>query len=257
MGAWATDANIPLHDAESRLRLRWSEWHQVQGRQRVIIQPAEKTGEVWRLGTGNEYFLVENRGPGLYDRAFTVRGLAIYHVDRTVKLSGQEGAFQDRLLDCVDCDKWHPYIMNMQGDGRFDLQTGVNAGQPVYEDDLFRDGDSLGEDSSGLAVGQDHQIASTNWYSGQPSGLSIRDIAVQTDGTIVATLEAPATGQCGDLLCSSGEACAPLTCESPGISNAAGCGCSTQSGIWVLALGAGLLLLEQRFRRAHERIFRR
>ena len=31
MGAWSYDPKIPLPDAETRLRLRWANWHQVQG----------------------------------------------------------------------------------------------------------------------------------------------------------------------------------------------------------------------------------
>ncbi len=237
MGAWGYDANIPLHDAESRFRLRWSNWHQVQGRQRVSIGPAEATGEVWRLGAGDEYFLVENRGPGgLFDRAFTTRGLAVYHVDRRVKLKGDEGKFQDRILDCVNCDKFHPYIMNVQGDGKFELQAN-NKAEPNYEDDLFRDGDSLGPDGSNLALSADHQVASTHWYSGMPSGLAISGITVLSTGAIVATLEAPAADQCGDLLCSEGDSCAPVTCEHPGEWNAGGCGCgSSAAGPLALAL---------------------
>jgi MYXO-CTERM domain-containing protein len=226
----------------------------VQGRQRVRIGPAETTGEVWRLGAGDEYFLIENRGPGTFDKAFTVRGLAVYHVDRRVKLRGEEGRFQDRILDCVNCDKWHPYIMNVQGDGRFDLQTtAVNSGYPVYEDDLFRDGDSLVADKSGTPLGPTHEESSSNWYSGQPSGIAIRNIAVGTDGTIVAELEAPLSGQCDETLCAEGEGCAPVTCADPGES-AVGCQCSSSPTVLLGALAA--LLLEQRLRRREQRLLR-
>lgn len=253
MGSWLYDNNIPLHDAETRFRLRWANWHQVQGRQRVVIRPAETSGEVWRLGIGNEYFLVENRGPGQFDKSFTTRGLAVYHVDRS-GLRGEEGRFQDRILDCVNCDKWRPFILNLQGDGKFELQRDDSA-KVNYEDDLFRDGDSLGEDKSGMPLSEAHQVASTNWYSGQPSGISISGIQVRDDGTIVATLEAPSSGQCAETLCAEGEGCFPVTCEHPGESNAAGCGCSGSPGVLLGALG--LLLLEQRFRRRQQRVFRR
>jgi hypothetical protein len=244
MGAWGYDPKIPLHDAETRFRLRWANWHQVQGKQRVFIAPSEGTGEVWRLGTGDEYFLLENRGPGgQFDQAFTARGLAVYHVDRTVKLKGDEGRFQDRILDCVNCDKFHPYIMNVQGDGKFELQADDNA-KFSYEDDLFRDGDSLGPDSSHTPLSGDHQVSSTNWYSGEPSGIEIRDVVVTPDGPIIVTLVAPPTGQCGETLCTDGEGCAPLTCEKPGDA-AAGCQCGSGAGALAL-LALALLLRAQR-----------
>lgn len=253
MGTWGYDANIPLHDAETRFRLRWATWHQVQGKQRVTIAPSEGTGEVWRLGTGDEYFLVENRGAAQFDRSFTVRGLAVYHVDRRVKLQGEEGRFQDRLFDCVNCDRFHPYIMNVQGDGKLELQTDPHA-KFSYQDDLFRDGDSLGADKSGLPLSAEHQVASTNWYSGEVSGLELRDIRLSDEGPITVTLIAPSSGQCGETLCAEGEACAPLTCESPGDSAAPGCGCGAAplGGFAVL----GLLLLEQRLRRRQRGVFR-
>ncbi|MBK7858473.1 MAG: hypothetical protein IPJ65_07585 [Archangiaceae bacterium] len=252
MGAWGYDPNIPLHDAESRFRLRWGNWHQVQGKQKVVIAPAEGTGEVWRLGTGDEYFLVENRGPGQFDRSFTTRGLAVYHVDRRVKLAGEEGRFQDRILDCVNCDAFHPYIMNVQADEKFELQQ--PQAKFSYEDDLFRDGAFLGADPSGVPLSADHPVASTNWYSGQPSGIEIGQIRVSDDGAITATLIAPSEGQCGEKLCDEGEACAPLTCESPGESSA---GCQCGAGQGPLVLGALLLLLlEQRLRRRQQRVFR-
>ncbi|MBL8951386.1 MAG: hypothetical protein JNK82_11445 [Myxococcaceae bacterium] len=247
-------ANLKLHDAESRFRLRWADWHQVQGRQRVRIGPAETTGEVWRLGVGDEYFLIENRGPGgVFDKQFTARGLAVYHVDRRVKLKGDEGKFQDRILDGVNDDKWHPYILNLQADGLFELQAS-DAARPDYENDLFRDGDALGADSSGTPFSADHPVASTNYYSGTPSGIFISDITVTPEGPIDVTLEAPGADQCNDRLCDEGVGCAPVTCESPGAWKVGGCGCNVGAEG---ALGLGLLLLlEQRLRRRQQRVFR-
>jgi M6 family metalloprotease-like protein len=249
MGAWVYDSNIPLHDAESRFRLRWDNWHQVHGVQHVVINPAETSGEVWRLGTGSEYFLVESRGPeGQYDHSFTARGLAVYHVDRTVKLSGVEGKFQDRLLDCVNCDAWHPYIMNVQADGRFDLQ---NALPLNCADDLFRDGDSLVQDDAGVAIGPMHQVPSTNFYDGGMSGIEIRDIVALDGGAFAVTLVAPEIDPCAESLCPSGDGCQPVECTMP-LPAPKGCGCGA---IGLSPVLAALLLLEQRLRRRHQRVF--
>lgn len=242
MGAWSYDDAVPLPDAETRWRLRWANWHQVSGRQRVIVAPAEKSGEVWRLGTGDEYFLVENRGPGgRFDRRVSTRGLAVFHVDRTLKqLRGEEGRFVDRILNCVNCDAWHPYIMWLQADGLFEVQSN---GKPDYPNDLFRDGDALKPSAGAGPFSQANHPLSSDFYSGQPSGISITAIRVMADDSIEVTLEAPTEGQCGQSLCAEGEGCAPLTCADAGASARNGC----QAAFGMLA-GVGLVGLLRRRR---------
>lgn len=244
MGSWGYSYDIALPDAETRFRLRWANWFQVQGTMRVVVPPAETTGQVYRLGTGDEYFLVENRGPGVFDGEMTLRGLVVNHVDRRVRINGEEGRFQERLADCVNCDAWHPYIRLAQADGRF----GVEAGEKANDgEDLFRDGDALRPDPEELPLGTGHRVESTNYYAGAQSGFVIRDIKVRADGNIEATFEAPGSGQCGDTLCPEGEGCAPVACgPRPGE-------VSCSAGPWglaplsVLALG-GLLRRRRRCR---------
>jgi M6 family metalloprotease-like protein len=232
MGSWPYDPKVPLPDAETRYRLRWANLFQVSGRQRVTIRPSEAHGDVYRLGTGEEYFLVENRGPGgAFDREFSARGLVVFHVDRRVKLLGDEGRFQERVVDCVNCDKWHPYIRLVQADGRFDLQQ---PGSKVnYPDDLFTDGTSIGPDPSGIPLSATHQVQSTNWYSGAASGISISEVVVHADGTITATLEGPKADVCGEPLCAEGPGCQPASCALP---DPCGCGQGGASAVALLGL---------------------
>ncbi|MBL8914612.1 MAG: hypothetical protein JNM17_28165 [Archangium sp.] len=248
MGAWLYDPNIPLPDAETRFRLRWANWNQVQGRQRVAIRPAETSGDVYRLGIGDEYYLIENRGPGtLVDKSLPERGLAIFHVDRTVKLDGMEGRFVDRILDCVNCDPWHPYIRLLQADNLFEIEQN----KKFAAGDLFQPGDFLRPDTRAIALSETNRVNSTNFYSGAVSGIRVEDIRQLEDGTIEATLDAPAEGQCDERLCTEGEGCAPTTCGE----NTTASGCSTAG---LTPLGAlALLLLEQRFRRREQRFLRR
>ncbi len=243
MGAWSYDRQIPLPDAESRFRLRWANWHQVQGRERVTLHPAQTTGEVYRLGTGDQYFLVENRGPGdRFDGNLTERGLAVFHVDRAGKLGGAEGEFVARLIDCVNCDPWHPFIRLVQADGAFDIEHGRHFGPG----DLFTAGKTLGPAAAGRALSVNTQFNSTNWYDGGVSGISIEDIKVNADGTIEVTLTAPESGQCVERLCDDGPGCAPVTCGTPS-TPAVGCGCS-ESGVLSMGLAVmlGALLLRSR-----------
>lgn len=251
MGTWSYDANIPLPDAETRYRLRWGDWHQVQGRQRVTIRPAETSGDVYRLGTGNEYFLVENRGRGVvFDQSLPARGLAVFHVDRTVKLGGAEGDFVTRILSCVNCDPWHPYIRLLQADGRFEIED-----NGWFETkDLFRDGNSIRSDDTGRSRSATIRTDSLNWYSGASSGLAIEEIVVNADQTITVTLQVPDADQCGDRLCAEGDGCAPVTCETPPPS--AKPGCSVGDPTLVLPCLSAWLLLEQRLRRRKQRVAR-
>jgi M6 family metalloprotease-like protein len=250
MGSWSYDPNIVLPDAETRFRLRWANWLQIQGRQRVTLRPAETSGDVARIGVGGEYFLVENRGPGAFDRSLPVRGLAVFHVDRDVqsvssqgsapKLGSKEGDFINRILDCVNCDPWHPYVRLVQADGNFDLEA---ARRFVAADDLFLDGSQLRSDASNTVRGPTMPINGSNFYSGQPSGFSLNDVRVKGDGTIEVTLDAPAADQCGERLCTEGEGCAPVQCGPP----APKMGCAAiDAGPAGVVLG--LLLLEQRLR---------
>jgi hypothetical protein len=209
MGSWNYSYNIVNFDAETRFRLRWANWFQVQGSMHVVIPPVESTGQVYRLGFGDEYFLVENRGPGTFDADMKLRGLIVNHVDRRVRINGDEGRFQERIANCVDCDPFHPYIRFVQADGLFQVEAGKS---PNEADDLFRDGDTLKADPDNIGLSKDHQVQSTNYYSGDPSGFSIRDITVRADGNIEATLEAPSSGQCDETLCSEGDGCQPVAC---------------------------------------------
>lgn len=249
MGAWSYDPKIVLPDAETRWRLRWANWVQVQGRQRLTLKPVETSGEVARVGIGDEYFLVENRGPGAFDRHLPVRGLAVFHVDRDVrsvttqgsfpKLGAKEGDFVNRILDCVNCDAWHPYVRLVQADGAFDLENNrrFNAA-----DDLFLPGDFILSDPSSSVRSKTNPVNATNFYSGQPSGFALNDVRLLDDGSIEVTLDAPASGQCEERLCPEGEACAPVRCgEAP----RTGCAALPTGPLGLL----GLLLLEQGLRR--------
>ncbi len=232
MGAWFYDEKIPLPDAETRLRLRWSNWRQIQGRQRVVIQPVETSGEIFKVGIGPEYFLIENRGAGQFDRFIGTRGLAVFHVNRAIKLKGEEGEFVSRILDGVNDDPFKPYIQLLQADGRFDIENGKEFSDA---DDLFRAGSQLKADPSGEPMSKTHQVLSSNLQSGAPSGFALNDARLLSDGSIEVTLDGPADGQCGDSLCAAGDGCQPLSC-GPYADPKKSCAVAPESAAAVLAL---------------------
>jgi immune inhibitor A len=79
---------------------------------------------VWRggVGTGREYFLIENRGPYGYDAAMNgIKGLFIWHIDENMNGNTHE---------------WYPghtdyghYLVALeQADGDYDLERNINGG---------------------------------------------------------------------------------------------------------------------------------
>jgi len=231
MGSWSYGPRIPLPDAETRYRLRWGYVTQASWTRRYILRPSETSGDILRLGVGDEYFLLENRGPGRYDQNLATRGLAVFHVDRS-GLSGAEGSFLDRLLFCVNCNPWRPYIRLVEADLRADIASG---GEYSSWTDLFGRGDAISSRSSKAAFGPDNPQQSLRWYDGTVSGFAIKDVFVHGDGRIELTVEAPEADVCAAPLCADGVACVPVNCDE----GTSGCGSSRGSANevpWALLL---------------------
>ena len=79
-----------------------------------------------------EYFLAEVRGPaqgvdtGIRDvKGNPTWGLSLYHVDWSKGPKPSTGEWTGRLLFCLDCDPFHPFIRNLESSGTFGL---VNQG---------------------------------------------------------------------------------------------------------------------------------
>ncbi len=215
MGDWFYDPEVPQLDAPSRVALGWANVHTVRGEERLTLPPAEDFGDVVKLGAGPEHFLVENRGPGrVWDRAMTARGLAVYHVDQTEGPVGIDGGYAIRLLQCVECDPWRPYLMNVQADGLFELQRKEKRHDD--ENDLFRDGDVLLPDPVGIPLGPESAVLSSNRYDGTPTGIELRDVVVDAaTGAITFTAVGPEVDPCEAVRCPRGEVCADGGCALP------------------------------------------
>ena len=139
------NCDLPLLDAASRVLIGWAEEIEVRGRQEVLIAPAEEGGEVYRLGAGSRYFLVENRGRHpLWDGRIESRGLAVYRVNREkAPGSGPYDFLSAWHTGGPNAEEGDPFIMNIPADGDYELQSREGWMDP---DDLFREGDVLGAD---------------------------------------------------------------------------------------------------------------
>lgn len=188
MGSYGNNY-VPQFDAFSRMRIGWANPIPVQGTMTVLIPPVLESGVVYYFETGNEMFVVENRGPeSYYDSIFSKNGLAVYHVNLLREPDPGPFGFVFMLLNCLNCDDWKPFIMNEQADGLFELQRGITGTNP--DNDLFHTGDEF-------PTGMNYEpppsptnlVLNSNNYNGRYTGFSITDIDSDTYAPyILATL---------------------------------------------------------------------
>ena len=167
---------IPLLDAYSRMKIGWADVVDVDGPpESLLIPPAIVSGRVIRIGGESEFYLVENRTPGeFFDADLEKPGLAIYHIDESLLPEPGEWTFIQLVTDCLNCDEWHPFIMNEQPDGKFRIQRGESTDPNIC---LFRGGQSFKPDYlSQNPITDDNAKMHSNWYSGEPSDVLISDI---------------------------------------------------------------------------------
>lgn len=174
------DTGMPLIDAYSRVKIGWAEIVDVTGPvAEYRLPPALTSGYVLRIGGEKEYFLIENRMPGkLFDRALKGPGIAVYHIDESTLPKPGKWTFIQLVQQCLNCNEWHPLIMNMQPNGEFNIQRGISPDPNLC---LFHKGNSLMPDYLNQApLSEEHHTLNSNWYNGEPSDIKIYDIDDQT-----------------------------------------------------------------------------
>ncbi len=171
-----------------------------------------------------EYFLAEVRGPasgvdtGIKNaEGDATWGLALYHVDWSKGPKAATGEWPGRMLFCLDCDPYHPFVRNLESSGTFALvnegpATSVRSpgGAPAVSDDMVLfEGGAISSLPSAQPLADDNRYVATNYYDGTPSGVAIRDVKVNADHSVTATFTAPAVlDPCSDVVCGSMEQCA-------------------------------------------------
>lgn len=227
MGDYDEGADVDLPDAESRRALGWQTHVVVSGTQTLTLLPAGQGGIAVKLGMMNqhrqEYFLAEVRGPaagvdtGVKDaRGNDTWGLALYHVDWSKGPKASTGEWPNRLLFCLDCDPYHPFVRNLESSGTFALvnqgaataiKSHAGAGS-VTDDAVLFQGGAISSLPDAQPLADNNKYVATNWYDGTASGISIRSIQVNADHSVTATFSAPNVDDpCTDVTCGSMQQC--------------------------------------------------
>ncbi len=180
------DPGLPFPDPMSRLKAGWGEVTDITQPGVHRLKPAETHGEMLRIGTGKDYLLLENRGPGkVYSTQPKQRGLAVFRIDENKYPANSELAFIQQIQKCLNCETWRPLTLNVPNDPSFPVQSGQLFQKKGLASLLFFPGDTLGPDPSGQPLSDTHLVPSTNFASGAPSGLSLKVLPFEGDTLVL------------------------------------------------------------------------
>ena len=148
MWGWYGDQLYPpLMSAWSKMQLGWVDTMDVLAAETNVKVIASCDGDlIYKVGykmKAGEYFLVENRFPCGFDAKLANptdptkdrSGMAIWHIDETDALGKDVINYQSEGVCASGKCRMHYRVALVQGDGKFDLEKGVNKGDRT---DLFR-----------------------------------------------------------------------------------------------------------------------
>lgn len=119
----------------------WLNYTEIQYDGSFSVQASQLADQVYAIRKdykANEYLLIENRQPLLFDRDFFGNGgIVIYHIDDNVANYNQDIGYPGDF----SWPRFHARVAVVQADGLFDLERGKNNGD---NGDLWLNGMSLG-----------------------------------------------------------------------------------------------------------------
>jgi len=128
--AWGADFSQrypPIMSPWNKIELGWIEPIEISKSGIYEITASYNTPTIYIIRDGykkNEYLLIENRQPQLFDKTIAQGGLLIWHVDEKAKLENDGSPNQ------VDWPQNGNHYINalLQADGKYNLETGLNYG---------------------------------------------------------------------------------------------------------------------------------
>lgn len=268
MGGWDYTSPPPLLDPFSRARIGWANVRQVNGEETIRLGPAVETGEVLKIGTGEEIFFVEyrTRTPWI-DGDLSVPGGVLVERVRLPRLPApQPGKFINTLMECVNCERWDPLTLIEQADGRHDLQLKTRGREDA--EDLFLAMDAISSSTDTAPRSDDHLVFSTNALDGHPTGIAIRVLELTEDHAVIRVVTASLADGCAELAAyCEGFTCGAGLCGDTGAPPAEalallepaadGCGCHISGGLQTSRRSGPLLVLALPLLRLGRRLVKR
>lgn len=228
MGGWYYSTPASLPDAFSRSVAGWSHLTQVSGPTTLFIPPADVSGRVYKVGTGDEFFMLEYRTQGtVTDGDMSVAsGVLVERVRLSKMPNTQRGRYLGTLANCVNCSAWDPLLLMEQADGLQHLQLGQARND---DQDMYMPGDMIEPSSDTAARNASHLVYSTNLLSGASTGITVRVVAMDSSGATVE-VDTPAVSQpcvelgwlCRESTCVQDTCGGPPTAADGGVPDAAG-----------------------------------
>ncbi|MDP2341108.1 MAG: hypothetical protein Q8O67_09130 [Deltaproteobacteria bacterium] len=211
MGGWFYQDAGSLLDPFSRLAIGWGNMVQVSGAGSFTLPSAAQSGQVLKVGDGDEFFLVEHRRrlPDVLDGDMEIdSGVLVQRVRLAKRPSPAAGDYFNTLQACVNCTPFDTMLMLEEADGNYDLQ--LNRGRDDAGD-LFQTGDTIAPSADTAVRNESHVVFSTNLLSGAATGLTITVTSSDDTGAVV-DVTAPAVA---DVCDTAGDLCG-TPCEADG-----------------------------------------
>jgi M6 family metalloprotease-like protein len=209
MGGWYYQDPGSLLDPFSRIAIGWGHVVQATGPGTFELGPVDRTGTVLKVGTGDEFFLVELRRKveGATDGDLSVGfGVVVERVRLSRRPDPRRGQYFATLAECVNCRPFDTFLSIEQADARFDLENGRARDDA---NDLFYAGDEIGPSADTEPRSRAHAVFSTNRLDGAPTGLTIRVLEASAERALIEVDAPPVADACGEIA----EWCRGLSCE--------------------------------------------
>jgi M6 family metalloprotease-like protein/uncharacterized protein (TIGR03382 family) len=198
MGGWYYDAPAVLPDAFSRLAIGWANVVDVSGGGSFRLENASRSGQMLKVGGGDEFFLIEHRAAdtGIEGDLDVDSGVFIERVRLDRRPSGTAGSYLQTLQECVNCRPFDSMLTVEEADGAYDLQRNRPRNDAA---DLFQAGQGMAPSDDTDPRGAANLVFSTNLFSGEPTGLTITVDESDADGATITVAGPPKDDPCADL----------------------------------------------------------
>jgi hypothetical protein len=199
MGGWFYSTPASLLDPFSRLAIGWANVTDVSGEATISLGSAARTGELLKVGAGDEFFLIEHRArvDDALDGDLDVNsGVVVQRVRLAKRPLSAPGNYFSTLQDCVNCTPFDSLLMMEEADGTYDMQRGLGRNDAR---DLFQTGQGIEPSADTSPRSLQNPVFSTNLLSGAATGISFT-VEESTDvGAVIRVVADVAADPCADL----------------------------------------------------------